>query len=256
MGRLMRVLGASGERIIDATKAMYCPEIREVLMRAAEDVPYLKRQIAAFQGAALYALAQQYNAPDAHVLEIGTAWGYSAALLSLAAPAADIVTLNPKDHEMDKAEQHLRDYGNVRLVRARSWDYLWDYDGPELDMVWVDGDHARIIRDLPWFNVLKVGGLMLFHDYAPPDSARPCSVVYHAINMFATLLGDVPEGRNPDVLVVDDQKVGMAGFYRREHEFWCGYAVDPWEDANVGRFLPPTIPDSPGGGENRGGLPD
>lgn len=240
MGELMRVLGLPGGKIIEGIRSMYCPEIREILMKVGQDVPYLKRQIAPFQGAALYALARQFDNPDSHILEIGTAWGYSAAILSLAAPQATVVTLNPKDHEMDRAEKHLEGYENIEFVRVRSWDYLWNYSEPEPDMVWIDGDHARILRDLPWFNLLKVGGLILFHDYAPPDSARPCSVVYYAIQMFGTLLGKTPGGRDPDVLIIDNQKVGMAGFYRNKDEFWCGFAVDPWDAANGGCFLPPV----------------
>lgn len=254
MARIMQTDGLMNSEIIKAIKAMYCPEINEVLLRVVEDVPYLKRQIAPFQGAVLYAMAQQYNDADAHILEIGTAWGYSAALLSLAAPYANIVTLNPKDHEMDRAEQHLRKYPNVELVRRVSWEYLAEYEGPELDMVWIDGDHARIIRDLPWFNLLKEGGLILFHDYSPRTSSRPCSVVYHAVNMFATLLGDVPEGRRPSVRIVNDTEVGMVGFYRESDEVWCGYAVNSWEDANVGRFVSATLSGSSGGGEDSGSL--
>jgi len=98
----------------------------------------------------------------------------------------------------------------VRLVPARSWDYLAAYAGPELDLVFVDGDHGLVVRDLPWFNWLRLNGLLLFHDYTPASSGkRPCAPVYETVRVFGDMLG-----REPDVLVVDDQGDGMAGFYR------------------------------------------
>ena len=194
-----------------------CPEVEDVLARVRGDVPFLKREIWQYQAMALYILAKQYNHESANILEIGTAWGYSAAVMSRAAPEADIVTLNPKWAEVERAQIHLRNYKNVQIVQQYSWNYLDEYMGPELDMVFVDGDHKQVIRDLPWFNWLKVGGLMLFHDYSPPGAGkRPCRPVYEEVNRMKEQLGR----KEFDVLVVDKIEVGMAGFYRREGETW------------------------------------
>ena len=77
-------------------------------------------------------------------------------------------------------------------------------------MIFVDGDHNRIARDLPWFNRLQVGGLLLCHDYSPEWEWIPSPVVYAELNGMADRLG-----RAFDVRLVDNGKVGMVGFYRR-----------------------------------------
>ena len=71
-------------------------------------------------------------------------------------------------------------------------------------------------EDLPWYNKLKVGGLMIHHDYCPADApVRPCRWVYETVNAFSTRL------HAPDVLMADDTREGMAGHYRREGEVWA-----------------------------------
>lgn len=189
------------------------PEIQDMAAKVRIQVARLKREVAVYQGAALYALAAPYNKPDAHILEIGTAWGYSTAWIASGAPKAQIITLNPKDTERQAAQKHLRNYGTITFKNALSWDYLVDYHGPELDMIFVDGDHGKVVMDLGWFAWLKPGGLMVFHDYSPADSGRPCPPVYTVVNTFAGALG-----RKPDVSVVDNANVGLAGFYRQQNE--------------------------------------
>jgi len=189
------------------------PELPYVLMQVRQDVPHLKREINEYQAAVLYVLARQYDKP-CHILEIGTAWGYSAAILSMAAPQAMITTLNPKPTEVPYARKHLAPYTNVSVEQVCSWDYLSEPTGP-LSMVWVDGSHDQVRRDFPWFNRLHAGGLMLFHDYAPDGSSRPCQCVYDAVNELRDALG-----RDYDVLVSDDTGTGIAGFYKREGEAW------------------------------------
>ena len=52
---------------------------------------------------------------------------------------------------------------------------------------------------------------MLWHDYSPEDaSKRPCVWVYEFLN---AIRGGI--GRDFDVLVISDVKVGMAGWYKR-----------------------------------------
>ena len=208
----MHITGTAKE-IVDTLREDN-PELRKVMTQAANDVPRLKRQVSPYQGAVIYALAKSFRGrKQPFVLEIGTAWGYSAAFLSQALPEGNIITLNPKWHEIKRARRHLSEYTNVFLVPMKSWDYLATYTGPELTMIFVDGDHMQIRRDLPWWNRLETGGLMLFHDYAPKDSWRPCPPVYEALSDFIEYLG-----RPPDVSIIDDGDVGMIGFYRREGE--------------------------------------
>ena len=94
------------------------------------------------------------------------------------------------------------------MVRVESsWDVL-ARDTDAWDLIFIDGDHNRIARDLPWFNRLREGGLLLCHDYSPQDSRSPSGIVFAELNAMAERLG-----RPFDVRVIDEGKVGMVGFY-------------------------------------------
>jgi len=195
--------------------SLWYPELWAVLTSARRACPPRKRQIAEYQAAALYAATRPYNARGSRILEIGTFEGYSAHILAQACPLAHIITLNPKEWERLIARQHLQGK-RVTLRGDLSWDYLAQhlrYKSPPFDVVFVDGDHAQILRDLPWFDQVRVGGLMIFHDYAPADSPRPCPPVYEALNDMSRALG-----RDFDVKVIDDTGVGLVGFLRRAED--------------------------------------
>lgn len=166
-----------------------------------------------YQAAVLYLMARQYDQPDSLILEIGTYYGYTAAILGLSAPTAQVLTLNSLPWEVEKATSNLGELRNVRPVWTKSWDYLETYDGPEPAMVFIDGDHKKIGRDLPWWNWVRVGGLMLLHDYSPNGSRRACPPVYRGARRFVNFIG-----REPDVLVIDDGLAGMAGWYKLESD--------------------------------------
>lgn len=174
--------------------------------KALENSRHIKGQLLDWQAVALYCLTAQYDRERANILEIGTLVGFSTSLMAQAAPLANIVTLNPAANEIPDATANLSHFQNVTIVVEKSWDYLNDYDGPTLDMVFVDGDHKRAENDLPWWSWLLRGGLMLFHDYSPVQ----CPPVYEAVNKMAVMLE-----RDPDVLLMDTDGIGMAGFYRR-----------------------------------------
>lgn len=190
------------------------PTVSQVLIAARLGVAQKRRQIEEFQAAALYVLARPFF--HGRALEIGTFYGYSAIILAHALYRGTVITLNTHHDEVLYARKRLGPcYPNVTVLEKCSWDYLGEYEGPWLDVVFVDGDHKRIRLDLPWFNWLNTGGLILFHDYTPLGAPRHCPPVYEALNEMRETLG-----RDFDVLVVDDQKVGMAGFYRRDKEVW------------------------------------
>ena len=172
---------------------------------------HISAQLLPYQALAIYALTRRFNVEGAHILEIGTAAGYSASLMAQAAPEAKITTLNPRDWEVITARLNLAPWPNVIAIEAKSWDYLETYNAPELDMVFVDGDHNRIFRDMPWFNLLKVGGLMLFHDY----SEVSCPSVFKTVRNFMLELK-----RSLDVEIIDSDFIGMAGIVRRDGETW------------------------------------
>ena len=192
-------------------------EIPDVLSVARGCVGTLKkkREINAYQSAVLYHIVKQIHAPNPRILEIGTALGWSAAIMAQAAPHARIETVNIREDESSMARNNLSTFKNVTVINADSHAMVSNYKGPKYDMIFVDGDHDGVAGDMPWFNHLKVGGLMLHHDYAPPGSGRPCRPVYDELNHWRESMG-----RDFDVLVQDLENVGMAGYVRREGETW------------------------------------
>jgi len=167
-------------------------------------------QLLAYQQAALFILASRYNHPGAVLLDIGTAAGHSAALMTLAAPRAEIITLEPSEKMIRLAKENLAAFAQIRVMHDFSWDFEERDPKLQLDMVFVDGDHNRIARDMPWWDHVRAGGLMLFHDYSPETARAPSPRVVEAVNDMARAVGRVP-----DVLIIDSDAIGMAGFYRR-----------------------------------------
>ncbi len=129
--------------------------------------------------------------------------------MAQAAPDAAILTLNYNASQVTKAIVNLLPYPNVKVQCGTSWEILEAYEGPELAVIFVDGDHKLAALDAPWFNQLAAGGLILFHDYTPIEA---WSVVATVVAMGVAL------GRDPDIMIVDNNGIGMAGFYRRKEE--------------------------------------
>lgn len=196
----------SANQITETLLDLY-PKTKAVLMKSAG----IKGQMLTYQAIALYQLASAYNVDGATILEIGTFNGYSASVMAQAAPKARIITLNPKPWEVEVAIKNLYTYKNVQVSGYCSWDLLKGYDGSDFDMIFVDGDHNRIARDLPWYNHLRVGGLMLFHDYCPTRS----TIVYRELTAMANRLE-----HQFDVYLFDNDQFGMVGFVKREGEIW------------------------------------
>jgi predicted O-methyltransferase YrrM len=188
----------------------------------APPLPGVYRQMLDWQMYALYGLAwEQCRAVHprdggGRVLEIGTGFGSSTYMLSKAWPLVEIVSLTISEREAEQARGFLKRAGMapVTVLVKSSLDYLAETGGrPWRDLIFVDGDHRRAAADLVWFNALKPGGALLFHDYSP----QACPPVYAAVNALGACLG-----REPDVLLMDTDRIGLAGFYRREGEQWRG----------------------------------
>jgi predicted O-methyltransferase YrrM len=206
------------EAELRAWARLYGKHVDKVAVDARRTIRQSKHEIAEWQAMCLYALATHVNLAvrrldqrPGYALEIGTALGYSAYFLSRGLPHMFLTTLTPNDGERRAAQQALKPMA-VECLGYKSWDYLkvsaWDYD-----VIFVDGDHARVAWDLPWFNRLQPNGLIIFHDFSPAGSARACPPVYEGVLKLARDLG-----RDPDVLLMNEQLVGMAGFYRLENE--------------------------------------
>lgn len=211
--RGLTLRGLPGEYVI-AWVAARRPSLPLALDTARALIPTFKREVWPHEAAVLYYLAGEYVAPrgaEGQMLEIGTALGYSAALLTLGAPEAHLLTLNPKLKELPWAERNLAPLPNVEVRPARSAELLAVYDGPILDLIFVDGSHLLedVRADCGWWPWVRPGGVMLFHDWSPESSARPTPGAYQAINEMAEALG-----RPFDVCVVDDQQVGLVGWVK------------------------------------------
>ncbi len=208
---------ASVSRLIAMTAKDF-PGVGAVVKQARALVPPSKREVAKWEAHVLCCIARRCNSPGALFLEIGTSNGYSAALIALSAPDAKLITLEPEQFAFPYAKEHLSSLPNVRVVNERSWDFLDIYKGPQLDFVFVDGTHKQVMRDFPWWNRLKIGGLILFHDYNPERAIlRPCPHVWAAVNLLSGYMHP-PEimARNPG------SRVAMAGFRRQAGEVWHG----------------------------------
>jgi len=145
------------------------------------------------------------NHPRGRILEIGTRFGHSASIIAQTAPLAAIITLEPYEERVLEAWKNLAPYPNVTVVNGKSWEYLRDYNGPEFDAVFVDGNHRYVSHDAPWYHLLKPDGIILFHDW----SSWGCWHVVETIEMMSRELK-----RRPDIEIMDTNQKGMAGFYR------------------------------------------
>ena len=199
---------------IEARIIAECPESQEIVNRALnaglEAGWKPRRSLSREQAFAMYALAAPYNNSRTRILEIGTAYGFSARILAEACPLAHITTLNPAANEVQEARKHLALFPNVEVVTQKSTDYLKHYIGTGYDLIFVDGDHNQIDQDLQWWEWLRPGGLMIFHDYSPAGSWRECQSVYESLNRFAEKRGL----HEPEVVIRDLDDVGIAGFYK------------------------------------------
>jgi len=195
----MKIQAPAGQ--IQAEIYAIAPGVRAALYTAQN----IRAQLLPWQAAALFKLARDYDIPGAMILEIGTGAGYSTVIMAQATPSARITTLNPDSAERSTSLPVLANWKNIKSVQMSSWTFLDNYTGPQLDMIFVDGDHKRVPKDLPWWDWLASGGLMLFHDY----SEQQCPPVYRTLNKWRDELG-----RDFDVLLMDSDGIGMAGFYK------------------------------------------
>lgn len=115
----------------------------------------------------------QRLAKDAEVLEIGSAYGYSAVAMALA--GAKVLAVDPHFWlpSYEPMVANLAAYGvedRVEIARTDSWTLLPQLlnEGRKFDLVWIDGDHEypAVAHDvgLGWL-LLKKTGTLACHDY-------------------------------------------------------------------------------------------
>jgi len=112
-------------------------------------------------------------ATNADVLEIGSAFGYSAIAMALA--GARVLACDPHI-QMASYEEMLANLGfygvaeRVTIRREDSRALLPNlfHQGPRFDLVWIDGDHAEamVSHDVDWARkLLREIGTLACHDY-------------------------------------------------------------------------------------------
>lgn len=156
-----------------------------------------------------------FNFEGARILELGACRGGSASIWAEAAPRAEIHTLEPAKRFQAELRAVLKPYPNVTIWQKFSWHHFTEtMENPEeWDLIFVDASHVFVHRDLPWWNRLKVGGLMLFDDYTP----RIYPVVCAAVRDLWECMGL----ESADILVRRYQRAGMAGIWKRkESNVW------------------------------------
>lgn len=167
------------------------------IKRASALVSNRKQSILDYQALFLYTLAKQY---DGHsVVEIGTKYGFSAAILAQAVPNSRLWTVDISEPMCIRAKTALTGFPHVVVLNDSSAHFA--QNAGLVHFVFVDGDHETATQDAAaWWERLASGGLMLFHDY----TAKKFPDVVNAVKM----LGE------PDVLLIDAKGDGMAGVYK------------------------------------------
>lgn len=215
-------LTGTPERIFATVQDLY-PGAEPAVQRARQLTAghSMKGTVYDYQAAVLYALCIPYDRQDANILEIGTYYGFTAIVMAQAAPRATILTLNPLEWEVNAAARALVGFDNIQQVQITSQELLENYQGPDFDFIFVDGDHKRIKEDLQWWCHLAIGGTILFHDYTPFGAPKHCPPVVRGLNAFTAMLG-----RYADHVIIDDQQAGMLGWVKSAADKPCG--LEEW----------------------------
>ena len=82
------------------------------------------------------------------ILEVGTAIGYSALLMSAAAPNAEITTLELRDEWADIAEDNFQKAGKnerIKVIRGNAVETLKDLEGP-YDFIFLDAAKGQYLE--------------------------------------------------------------------------------------------------------------
>lgn len=140
-----------------------------------ENIPIIQHEVVAY-----FRLLLQTLQPK-HILEIGTAIGFSALLMAEYAPDAKITTIDRNEEMIGFAKENFAKYDvrkQITLVEGDAVDVLETLEG-EFDFVFMDSAKSKYIVFLPEvLKRLKVGGLIVFDDiFQGGDIARPIEEV-------------------------------------------------------------------------------
>ncbi len=125
------------------------------------------------------AVLQQLAAAAGNILEVGSAFGYSAIAMALANPAAHVTAVDPHNqlgsHPVAGGSReimtgNLAAYGvtgRVTMLVATSQEVLPGLEPGSFDLVFIDADHmeAAVAHDVEWaLKLLRPRGVLACHD--------------------------------------------------------------------------------------------
>lgn len=138
------------------------PEYLEELRETAEaaQVPIIRRE-----AQALLRFLVDLRRPE-HILEVGTAVGFSACYLSELAPQASITTIEKVPAKIAEAKKNFARFGKerIRLLEGDAADVLQELSARKqvYDLVFLDAAKAQYGVYLPYlFSMLAEGGLLI-----------------------------------------------------------------------------------------------
>lgn len=104
---------------------------------------------------------------NSRVVELGTAYGLSAAMMGLAGnQVVSIDNYSEYGNDIDEARKLVGP--NVELINASSEDAAKIFEDGEIDVFFLDSNHEyeSVRKDIElWLPKVKRGGKFLFHDY-------------------------------------------------------------------------------------------
>ncbi len=140
-----------------------------------ENIPIIQHEVVAYFRVLLQVLRPK------HILEIGTAIGFSTLLLAENAPEASIVTIDRNPEMIAFAKENFAKYDpekRITLLEGDAADLLSGLD-QEFDFVFLDSAKSKYIVFLPEIlKHLKVGGIIILDDvFQGGDIAKPIEEV-------------------------------------------------------------------------------
>jgi hypothetical protein len=144
--------------------------------------------------------------------------GAGASTVVFAARGCSHVAVSPDPEEHRQIAEYCRaakiDLGSVRFLAESSHTALAGGEGPQLDLVLIDGAHSFPWPSLDWFNVaprLRVGGRVLVDDaYLPAVNV----LVNHLRKSPSWRLEGVVGYRTPVFIKLDDEPPGAESHYK------------------------------------------
>jgi predicted O-methyltransferase YrrM len=126
----------------------------------------------------------QELAAGQRVLEVGSAWGYSAIILALGG-AEHVTAIDPHEYlgsrpamEVNLAAYNVTD--RVTIVEARSQAVMPDMEPGSYGLVFIDGDHdpVQVYLDVTMaLSLITDGGYLAVHDYQEDCWPGPTQVL-------------------------------------------------------------------------------